>query len=62
MKPPDPAGDLQPGPAEDWRPGQDHLKRIHDWTVFFLEKGLPTEHAKAWAFEIWKRGQKATYR
>ncbi len=59
--PPDPAGDLVAGPAEDWRPGAAHLlaiKKMADWLV---KVGIPEKLAPAWAFELWKLTQRAGY-
>lgn len=57
-RPPDPHGDLQTGPAEDWKPNAHHLRKIKVWSAFLETIGLPKYKADAIAFELWKLGQK----
>lgn len=55
----DPVGELAVGPSETWRPAARHLKRMDAWAKWMEMAGLPEWKARAWAFELWKIGQRA---
>ena len=54
--PPDPAGELQTGPADNWQPSRTHLRVLQAWTETLHKLGIP--NAEAIAFELWKIKQK----
>lgn len=56
--PPDPVDDLETGPSDTWRPGGHHLTKINAWGTWLESVGIPEYKAQAWAFELWKIGQK----
>lgn len=59
--PPDPVGDLAPGPSDTWRPGSAHLRQIDTMGRWLESVGIPKHKAQVWAFELWKLNQKASY-
>ena len=46
------------GPSPTWQPGSHHRTKIKVWGEFLKQVGVPDHKAEAWAFEIWKLGQK----